>query len=169
MRVIHGVWAHGALCLWAEDPDLPPRSGTEAATPSGMHLPRPHPFACQATELADLLAGIAARVGQRVGRRRGPQGRPRRADPAAAVGRRRPAGLAGTRPPGGAGNAGSPGGSGSGPARPGVAGELAGAGARPRPRRRARGAQCFRMEFPDALPDSAVPVCRTAPRSPAGR
>src|SRR5690348_15403660 len=55
MRVIHGVWAHGALCLWAEDPDLPPRSG--AATPSGMHLPRPHPFACQAAELADLLAG----------------------------------------------------------------------------------------------------------------
>ena len=49
MRVIHGVWAHGlpnhgALCLWAEDPDLPPRSGTEAAAPSGMHLPRPHPF-----------------------------------------------------------------------------------------------------------------------------
>jgi len=62
MRVIHGVWAHGALCLWAEDPDLPPRSGTEAATrsgtaSSGVHLPRPHPFACQATELADLLAG----------------------------------------------------------------------------------------------------------------
>ena len=24
MRVIHGVWAHGALCLWGEDPDLPP-------------------------------------------------------------------------------------------------------------------------------------------------
>ena len=23
MRVIHGIWAHGALCLWAEDPDLP--------------------------------------------------------------------------------------------------------------------------------------------------
>src|SRR6266568_3472363 len=62
MLVIHGVWAHGALCLWAEDPDLPPRSGTEAATrsgtaSSGVHLPRPHPFACQATELADLLAG----------------------------------------------------------------------------------------------------------------
>ena len=31
MRVIHGVWAHGALCLWAEDPDLPPRSATAAA------------------------------------------------------------------------------------------------------------------------------------------
>ena len=54
MRVIHGVWAHGALCLWAEDPDLPPLA---AAAPSGVHLPRPHPFACQAAELADMLAG----------------------------------------------------------------------------------------------------------------
>ena len=27
MRVIHGIWAHGGLCLWAEDPDLPPVSG----------------------------------------------------------------------------------------------------------------------------------------------
>jgi len=58
MRVIHGVWAHGlsdhgALCLWAEDPDLPPRP---AAAPPGVHLARPHPFACQAAELADLLA-----------------------------------------------------------------------------------------------------------------
>src|SRR5205809_7085442 len=63
MRVIHGVWAHGALCLWAEDPDLPPRSGAIPSgpapfgtVPSGVHLPRPHPFACQAAELADLLA-----------------------------------------------------------------------------------------------------------------
>ena len=31
MRVIHGIWAHGALCLWAEDPDLPPVSGSAAA------------------------------------------------------------------------------------------------------------------------------------------
>src|SRR2546429_7378458 len=58
MRVIHGVWAHGlsnhgALCLWAEDPDLPPRP---AAAPPGVHLAPPHPFACQAAELADLLA-----------------------------------------------------------------------------------------------------------------
>ncbi|HMH35575.1 MAG TPA: hypothetical protein VK584_01455, partial [Streptosporangiaceae bacterium] len=58
MRVIHGVWAHGlsnhgALCLWAEDPDLPP---LPAAAPPGVHLARPHPFACQAAELADLLA-----------------------------------------------------------------------------------------------------------------
>ena len=53
MRVIHGVWAHGALCLWAEDPDLPPAPGR---APSGVHLPQPHPFACQAAELADVLA-----------------------------------------------------------------------------------------------------------------
>ena len=58
MRVIHGVWAHGALCLWAEDPDLPPAPGAELAgtAPSGVQLPRPHPFACQAAELADMLA-----------------------------------------------------------------------------------------------------------------
>src|SRR5690242_4031981 len=60
MRVIHGVWAHGALCLWAEDPDLPPRP---AAAPPGVHLPRPHPFASQAAELADLLASSAGPPG----------------------------------------------------------------------------------------------------------
>ena len=62
MRVIHGVWAHGlsnhgALCLWAEDPDLPLRP---AAAPPGVRLARPHPFACQAAELADLLTGSAS-------------------------------------------------------------------------------------------------------------
>ena len=60
MRVIHGVWAHGALCLWAEDPDLPPRP---AAASQGVHLPRPHPFASQAAELADLLASSAGPPG----------------------------------------------------------------------------------------------------------
>ena len=60
MRVIHGVWAHGALCLWAEDPDLPPRP---AAAAPGVHLPRPHPFASQAAELADLLASSAVPAG----------------------------------------------------------------------------------------------------------
>ena len=59
MRVIHGIWAHGALCLWAEDPDLPPVSGS---APHGVQLPRPHPFACQAAELADLLAGAGPRI-----------------------------------------------------------------------------------------------------------
>ena len=90
MRVIHGIWAHGALCLWAEDPDLPPAS----AAPHDVRLPRPHPFACQAAELADMLAG---RPG--LGRRRSatrPARPSRRADPAAAVAGRRAAGLAGT-------------------------------------------------------------------------
>src|SRR5690242_18220744 len=57
MRVIHGIWAHGALCLWAEDPELPPTAGVTGSAPSGVRLPRPHPFACQAAELADLVAG----------------------------------------------------------------------------------------------------------------
>ena len=53
MRVIHGVWAQGALGLWAEDPDLPsapivPGSGDGGAL---------HPFACQAAEIGDLLTG----------------------------------------------------------------------------------------------------------------
>ncbi len=60
MRVIHGIWAHGALCLWAEDPDLPSASGSG---PAGLDLPRPHPFACQAAELADTLAGWSGEVG----------------------------------------------------------------------------------------------------------
>ena len=62
MRVIHGIWAHGALCLWAEDPDLPPVSGS---APHDVRLPRPHPFACQAAELADLLAGAGPGSGER--------------------------------------------------------------------------------------------------------
>ncbi len=53
MRVIHSIWAHGALCLWAEDPDLP---AVSASVPADVRLPRPHPFACQAAELADMLA-----------------------------------------------------------------------------------------------------------------
>ena len=56
MRVVHGIWAHGALCLWAEDPELPPTAGVTGSAPSGVRLPRPHPFACQAAELADLVA-----------------------------------------------------------------------------------------------------------------
>jgi superfamily II DNA or RNA helicase len=60
MRVIHGIWAHGALCLWAEDPDLPP---VPWAAPHDVHLPRPHPFACQAAELADTLAGRPGAAG----------------------------------------------------------------------------------------------------------
>jgi hypothetical protein len=61
MRVIHGIWAHGALCLWAEDPGPPPVTGP---VPQAGHLPRPHPFACQAAELSDMLAGLAGPAGE---------------------------------------------------------------------------------------------------------
>jgi SNF2 family DNA or RNA helicase len=57
MRVIHGIWAHGGLCLWAEDPDLP-RSVSPDPGLRGSSAPRPHPYACQSAELADLLAGL---------------------------------------------------------------------------------------------------------------
>jgi len=58
MRVLHGVWARGALCLWAEDPDLP------AAPPGRAPVPAPHPFACQAAELADVLAALPGPAGE---------------------------------------------------------------------------------------------------------
>jgi len=62
MRVIHGVWARGALCLWGEDPGLPEVQGTG---PRGqVPAPVPHPFACQAAELADLLAGLPGPGGE---------------------------------------------------------------------------------------------------------
>src|SRR5436309_1600952 len=34
MQVIHGIWAHGALCLWAEDPELPPTAGATGRAPA---------------------------------------------------------------------------------------------------------------------------------------
>ena len=58
MRVIHGVWAHGLSNTGA----LPVGRGPgPAATARGRRRrrapARPHPFACQAAELADMLAG----------------------------------------------------------------------------------------------------------------
>ena len=58
MRVLHGVWARGSLCLWAEDPSRP------AAPPGRSPEPAPHPFACQAGELADLLALLPGPAGE---------------------------------------------------------------------------------------------------------
>jgi superfamily II DNA or RNA helicase len=54
MLVVHGIWAYGALQLWAEDPSLPARAPARAGRPS--RAPRPHPFAVPAAELADALA-----------------------------------------------------------------------------------------------------------------
>src|SRR5580700_11695341 len=58
MRVLHGVWARGSLCLWAEDPSR------SAAPPGRSPEPAPHPFACQAAELADLLAALPGPAGE---------------------------------------------------------------------------------------------------------
>ena len=58
MRVIHGIWARGALCLWAEDPDLPGAPRDQAPPPAL------HPFACQAAELADVLAALPGPAGE---------------------------------------------------------------------------------------------------------
>ncbi len=58
MRVIHGIWARGALCLWAEDPDLPAAPRDQAPSPAL------HPFACQAGELADVLAALPGPAGE---------------------------------------------------------------------------------------------------------
>jgi SNF2 family DNA or RNA helicase len=64
MLVIHGLWAYGAVYLWAEDSALP------ATAPPGpgrrSRAPRPHPFALPAsglaralTELPEPAAGLA--------------------------------------------------------------------------------------------------------------
>src|SRR5580700_12159341 len=58
MRVIHGIWARGAVCLWAEDPDLPAAPRDQAPSPAL------HPFACQAAELADGLAALPGPAGE---------------------------------------------------------------------------------------------------------
>src|ERR1700676_2824364 len=57
MRVVHGIWARGALCLWAEDPQLHQAAGF--ARGGSPRAARPHPFACPASELADVLPGLA--------------------------------------------------------------------------------------------------------------
>jgi hypothetical protein len=60
MIVIHGVFAYGALQVWAEDPSLPalapPRQGRASRPSRPSRAPRTHPFAAQAVELADVLA-----------------------------------------------------------------------------------------------------------------
>ena len=59
MRVIHGIWAHEALRVWGEDPELPPAPRDPAPAPP------PHPFACPAAELADLLAALPGQPARR--------------------------------------------------------------------------------------------------------
>jgi superfamily II DNA or RNA helicase len=54
MLVVHGIWAHGALQLWAEDPALP----ASAPARSAGRPSRAHPFAVATAELADVLAEL---------------------------------------------------------------------------------------------------------------
>ena len=65
MLAIHGVWAHGVLCLWAED------SGQPATVPPGQPHSRPdrsprallpHPFAASTDVVADVLAEFGESV-----------------------------------------------------------------------------------------------------------
>src|SRR5277367_6018467 len=58
MLVIHGIWAYGALQVWAEDSARPALAPPRVGRPS--RAPRPHPFAVAPGELADALAGAGA-------------------------------------------------------------------------------------------------------------
>ena len=61
MLVIHGIWAYGALQVWAEDSGLPPQAPPRGGRPS--RAPRPHPFAAAPDVLADALADALAGAG----------------------------------------------------------------------------------------------------------
>src|ERR1700743_1975559 len=58
MLVVHGIWARGALRVWAEDPGLPAQAPPRRGRPP--RAARPHPFAATAGALADALADALA-------------------------------------------------------------------------------------------------------------
>jgi superfamily II DNA or RNA helicase len=60
MLVIHGIWAYGALSLWAEDSDRPATAPPRPGRPS--RAPRAHPFAGAPDLVADALAELAGRA-----------------------------------------------------------------------------------------------------------
>ena len=60
MLAIHGVWAYGALFLWAEDADGPAAAQPRPGRPS--RAPRPHPFAATAESAAAAVAEYAGPV-----------------------------------------------------------------------------------------------------------
>ena len=70
MRVIHGIWAQDALCLWAEDPG--PRAAARAGQPGA---------GAASVRLPGRRAGRPAGRAARSGRRGGRQGRPTTSSP----------------------------------------------------------------------------------------
>ena len=62
MLVIHGIWARGALCLWAEDARLPARTA-ESGPARRSRAPRPHPFAADPETIAAALASLSEPAG----------------------------------------------------------------------------------------------------------
>jgi superfamily II DNA or RNA helicase len=58
MLVVHGIWAYGALQVWAEDSALPARAATVTGRPS--RASRPHPFAAPSHVIADALTDALA-------------------------------------------------------------------------------------------------------------
>jgi SNF2 family DNA or RNA helicase len=52
--VIHGIWAYGALSLWAEDSE-----GQATAPPRPSRAPRAHPFGAGLDVVADVVAELA--------------------------------------------------------------------------------------------------------------
>src|SRR5689334_695465 len=61
MLVVHGIWAYGALQVWAEDSGPPRLAPPRRGRPS--RAPRPHPFAAPPDGLADALAEALAGAG----------------------------------------------------------------------------------------------------------
>jgi SNF2 family DNA or RNA helicase len=58
MLAIHGIWAYGALFLWAEDADGPAVVPSRPGRPS--RAPRPHPFAAAADRIAAAVRDSTA-------------------------------------------------------------------------------------------------------------
>jgi SNF2 family DNA or RNA helicase len=61
MLVVHGIWAYGALQVWAEDAEPPRLAPPRRGRPS--RAPRPHPFTAPPDVLADALAAVLADTG----------------------------------------------------------------------------------------------------------
>lgn len=57
MFAVHGLWRTGGrLALWAEDARA--LEGARGPVPGGPDAVRPHPYACPAGLLAELLSGV---------------------------------------------------------------------------------------------------------------